>query len=143
MSDAHASFGALFKTGDGGGPEVFTALAECKTINGIEISSNTEEVTHHTSTRRFKETVKTTNEMGNITLGCNWLPNDATQDATTGLVSLIEELGVTNFQVITASTPSVTWTIPGRVVGVSTDQEFDGASEVEFEIEPSGAPTLA
>ncbi len=142
MSDATASYGTQFQVGDGGGPEVFTAVAEVKSIGGFEISANTEEVTHMLSTRRFREFVKTVLEMGDIDLTVNWLPANATQDATTGMVSLLEDFGITNFKIVWPDAANTEWIIPGFATGFASDQEFDGASEADFTITPTGAPTL-
>ena len=49
MSNAVSSYGTLLKIGDGGGTEVFTPLAEVKSIEGPDMETDIIDVTTHSS----------------------------------------------------------------------------------------------
>ena len=141
-SNATAAFGTLLKVGDGGGPEVFTAIAEVKDIAGPQLSTDTEEVTHHQSVRAFEEFVATIKRTGEVTFPVNWLPNDATQDFTTGIGNDYDDRTKRNFQLVYASSPTVTWAFAAFVTGYEPAAEVAGVLEGSITLKLTGAVTF-
>lgn len=143
MTEAISSFGTLLKVGDGAGPEVFTAIAEVKDISGPTISLATAEVTHQQSTDGFDEFVGTINSGGEVTFAVNYIPTDATHDATDGLISICKAKTLNNFQLVFPDGASTTWTFAALVTRVSPTAPVNGALTGDVTLKISGSPTLA
>lgn len=76
---AKRAFGTIIQRGDGGSPEVFTAIAEVTDVSGLNVQQLFEDATHMASDAGFAETIPTIREVGDLSLGLNLLPNDPTQ----------------------------------------------------------------
>ena len=83
MSNAVAAYGTLLKIGDGGGPEVFTTLAEVKGIEGPTMETEVIDVTTHSSAAAgaFREKLATLIDAGEVTFDLNMVPGDTQHDA--------------------------------------------------------------
>ena len=78
-TSARSGFGSLLKRGDGGGPEVFTTVAEVVNIGGISTRLNTADATHMESPDGWMEKIATLLEAAEVQLDMNFLPGDTTQ----------------------------------------------------------------
>lgn len=78
MSNAVAAYGTLLKIGDGAGPEVFTTLAEVKSIEGPGMETEVIDVTTHSSAAAgaFREKLATLIDAGEVTFDLNFVPGD-------------------------------------------------------------------
>ncbi|KKL44865.1 hypothetical protein LCGC14_2361380, partial [marine sediment metagenome] len=77
---AFASLGTSMGRGDGAGPpEVFTTIADVVSISGPEFTQDLVDTTTLASANRFEEAISTLIRTGNVTLGLNFDPADATQ----------------------------------------------------------------
>lgn len=76
-----SGFGALLKLGDGGGPEVFSTVAEMVDITPPETTLDTDDATHNESPLGFAEKVATVLRAGDAQATINFLPDDASQIA--------------------------------------------------------------
>ena len=82
----------MLKIGDGATPEVFTAIAEVKDINGPVLSREFAEFTHQQSASGYREYKPTFKNSGDVTFKCNFLPDDETQGfQTAGLLKDYED----------------------------------------------------
>jgi len=83
MSDAVSAYGTLLKIGDGGGPEVFTTLAEVKGIEGPTMETEVIDVTTHSSAAAgaFREKLATLIDAGEVTFDLNLVPGNSQHDA--------------------------------------------------------------
>lgn len=76
-SNALGTQGVVFKRGDGGSPEVFTAVSEIVEFDGPDGTATEIDITHLTSTA--KEFLVGLKDEGRITFGMNFVPTDAQQ----------------------------------------------------------------
>ena len=78
MSNAVSAYGTLLKIGDGGGPEVFTTLAEVKSIEGPDMETDVIDVTTHDSAAAgaFREKLATLIDAGEISFDLNFIPGN-------------------------------------------------------------------
>jgi hypothetical protein len=86
-SNALNAFGTLLQRGDGAGTEVFTTIAELQNVEIPGVETDILDVTHHTSPGAFKEFVLGLRDGGEVTVEGSYVPKEATQNATTGLLA--------------------------------------------------------
>jgi hypothetical protein len=79
MSDAKRALNATLEVGDGGSPEVFTAIAEVHRIKPGTQTAAKIDVTHLTSTGN--ESKIGLIDYGTFEFGCNFLPSNTQQSA--------------------------------------------------------------
>lgn len=93
-----AGRGTLLKMGDGGGPEIFTKLANIASFNGPNESFTMLDGTHLDS-GEFMEKIPGMKDGGQVSLTCHFDPTNATHDATTGLKKKFDDKILTNFRI--------------------------------------------
>lgn len=143
-TEAISSFGIQLKLGDGATPtESFTTIAEVKDTKPPALKQATEEVTNHGSTGGWREFVGTLLEGGEVTFTLNFVPTDATQGYSTGLIADLVNKTLRNFQLIFPDAGSTTWAFAAHVTGFEPDAKVEGALEADVTLEISGQPTLA
>ena len=98
-SAATIGYGSTLKKGDGATPEIFTTIAEVFSIEPPSQESDDVEVTNLDSLGRMKEYIAGMGEPGELSFEMNFLPTNATQDATTGLIADRVSGIVQNFQI--------------------------------------------
>lgn len=87
-SKAISAFGTLLQRGDGVTPtEGFTTVSELENIEIPAVETDTIETSHHTSPGGYKEFVLGMRDGGEVTLEGSYIPTDATQRATTGILA--------------------------------------------------------
>lgn len=144
MSDAVSGYGTLLKMGDGAEPEVYTTVAEVKDIGGPEMEADVIEVTNQDSTGGWKEFIAGLLDAGEVTFDVNWLPGDATQDATTGLVSVMFARVKRNFRLQWPGTGAgKVCTFPALVTGISPDSPVDDANTASITLKVTGPPVFS
>jgi len=139
----YAARGAQLKMGDGGGTEVFTAIAQVISIGGPSLSLDTEDATDHGSPGGWEEMVATILRSGTVDLDIHYDPADATHEAVTGLISKLKNRTLTNFQLVFADTAATQWDFAAFVVGFNPDDPHEGKLTASVSLKPSGQPTLA
>lgn len=142
-SSATIGFGTLFKRGDGGGPEAFTTLAEVVSISGPSLSMDTVDVTHMESTGTYREFIPGLKDGGEVSVTLNFLPADATQNATAGILKDYNDRVLRNFQIVFPDSGNTTWTIAGYVTAFEQETPLEDKMTAEVTIKVSGEPTLA
>lgn len=143
MSDALAAFGTLLKIGDGTTPtEVFATVAEVKEIGGPSLELETVDVTSHSSAGGWREFVGTLLNGGEVELTLNFVPDNPTQDASTGLIADMVARTKRNFQLVFPDVAATTWDFTALVTGFEITSAVDGALEAECTLQITGAPTL-
>ena len=98
MSDGNVGLGATIGYGDGGSPESFTTVAEVKSFSGPGFSRESVDFTHMESANDYMEYKPGMKDGGEVTFEGNYIPDAATHDATTGLLSIFEAGTVGNWQ---------------------------------------------
>jgi hypothetical protein len=139
---AISSFGSLLKLGNGASTETFATIAEVKDIK-FKIKLETEETTSHSSTDGWVEHIPTLLDGDKVKFKANWIPGDATQSFSAGLLKDMVGRTKRNFQLVIPTTSPVTWTIPAYVSDFGGELPVKGVAEIEVELTVSGKPTLA
>ncbi len=142
-SSATASFGTLLKLGDGGGTEAFATIAEVKNIKGPKLKMDTIEVTSHSSASATREFIAGLLDAGEVTFDFNWIPANATQSYSAGILKDWVNRTKRNFQLVWPAASPVTWTFAAFVTGFEPDASVDGALTASITLKVTGMPTLA
>lgn len=88
VSKAISAFGTLLQRGDGVTPtEGFTTLSELSNIEIPAVETDLIETSHFTSPGAYKEFVLGMKDGGEVTLEGSYVPTDATQRVTTGILA--------------------------------------------------------
>lgn len=140
QTQAIIGFGTLFKFGDGASPEVFTTVAEVTNIDGPGLSRAIPEATHMESPNGYREYIGGLKDGEEVTLECNFLPGNATQDPDDGILSLFESGIRTNFQIVWPFSPTVTWQFAGVVTGFQPTTPVDDKITISVTIKVTGQP---
>lgn len=109
MSNAIAGPGFLLQVDISG---TYTTIAEVKDINGPETSVDVVDITNQDSPDNFEEIIPTLKRGGTTSFDVNFVPDDPTQDSTTGLLSYLNARSKKHWQII----------LPGTGLSV----QFDG-----------------
>jgi len=99
MSDGTIALGSTIAFGDGASPEVFTSVAEVVSITPPSFSRESVDFTHMTSADDYMEFKAGMKDGGEVSFEGRWLPDNATHDDSTGVMSLFEAGSVDNWKV--------------------------------------------
>ncbi len=80
-------YGTLFKVGNGASPEVFSTLAEVRSISGFGQKAGLVDMTNLDSLNKAMEYIAAMSDGVQMTVECNWIPTNASQSLATGLVA--------------------------------------------------------
>lgn len=141
-SNAWWAYGSEFKLGDGESTETFTAVAEVRDISGPTLSRDTIEVTNQDSDDGWKEYIPSWRDGDTVTIQANWLPNDSTQDDSTGMLSHFEDDDLHNYQIVTPTAIGITVSFSGFITQMPLSLPLTAQAQVEFSIKISGAVTI-
>lgn len=143
MTNAIKAFATLLKIGDGADPEVFTTVAEVTNIGGPSLSLGTEDVTSHSSTDGWREFVATLLDGGEVSIEGNYVPGEATHDATSGLINDMENRTKRNFELVFPDSGATTWAFPALVTNFTPAAPVEGKLGFSATLKITGKPTLA
>lgn len=101
MSDAIAGPGFLLQRNNSG---TYETVAEVKDITGPETSVDVVDVTNQDSPDNFEEIIPTLKRGGTTSFDVNFLPANATQDSTTGLLSFLNARSLEDWQIVLPGT---------------------------------------
>src|SRR5665213_2915554 len=101
--------GTLLKIGDGGGTEAFTTIAEVITLAGPDLTLDMIDVTSHDSTNGARERIGGLLDIGQITASVNFIPTNATQSFTSGLIHDQLNRVKRDFQLVFPNGAVTTW----------------------------------
>jgi len=142
-SNAIAAKGTLLKIGDGADPEVFTTIAEVMNISGPSLSMDAIDVTNQSSVNGWKESIGGLLDGGEITFDINYLPTDATHNATAGLINDMQNRTLRNFQLVFPDASSTTWSFSALITGFEPSADVSDKLTASVTLKISGQPTLA
>jgi hypothetical protein len=142
VTNATAGPGFLLKMGDGGGPEVFTTLAEVKDIRGPSIRIDTEDATNQSSPDFVEEIIPTLIRPGEVTFDVNFDPTSATHDTTTGFLAALFARTKKNWELHLNNVAASYWSFAGYVVGFDGSLPVTGISTGSITIKITGKPVL-
>ena len=142
-SNAWWAYGSTFKLGDGATSESFTAVAEVLDISGPDMTRDSIQITNQDSDDGSREYLPGWRDGGTVSFDANWLPSNATQDGSTGLLSHYEDDDNHNYQIVTPTAVGKTISFAGHVVGMPPSLPFQEQAKINFSIKLSGKPTIA
>lgn len=143
MTSGKSSFGTLLKIGDAASAETFTTIAEVRDIKGPSLELATEDMTNHSSTNGWEESIGTILSGGDVQFELNWIPGNATQSYSAGLLKDMVNRTLRNFQLVIPAASNVTWSFSAYVVKFPPDLPVKGGQRVSVTLKISGYPTLA
>ena len=140
-------FGVTFNIGDGPMAETptYTAIAQVKTWNGMEIEAVMAEVTNHGSTGGFQE-FQPSGRMNSspIELGLAFDISGATHaNASGGLTHAMLNRTKLAYQIILPDTGETTWTFDAYVSKIKWESNQEEEIRATVTMRPTGEPTLS
>jgi predicted secreted protein len=135
--------GTLLKIGDGGGTEAFTTIAECITIAGPDLTLDMIDVTSHDSSNGARERIGGVIDIGQITATINFIPTNATQNFTAGLIHDYLNRTKRDFQMVLPNTGATVWAFTALVNKFSVKAPHDKQLTADITLMGTGYPTLA
>ena len=142
-SGAISAYQTLLKLGDGGGTEAFTTIAEIIKLGGPKLKLDTKEVTSHSSTGAFREFIATLLDAGEVSLDGNFIPTNATQSQSSGLLKDMKNRTKRNFQMVFPDVGVTTWSFAAFVTSFEITAQFDDVLSFSATLKVTGAPTMA
>lgn len=126
----------LFKIGGSDSPTVFTEVKEVVSFSGLDGQASEIDVTHMQSTA--KEFLMGLQDFGNFQLDCNFIADDAGQDAMRAAKASGD---IKDFQATLSDNTVVTF--QGFVMSASMSGGVDSKIDTSFNIRISGNVTIA
>lgn len=113
------SKGSQLMRGDGGSPEVFTKVAKVINFDPPELSTNFEDATDFDSDDAsgvpVEEKISTTNAIGDMSCTIHYLPEDASHNATDGLVADWKAQTERNYKIVYGNDAQTEWIFPVKI----------------------------
>ena len=143
VSNAELGYGALLKRGDGGSPEVFTTVAEITSISPPSLDIPEVEVTHFESPNGFREYIPGLKDAGEFSFEINYVPNDATQNASTGIMANFLARTTLNWKIeFPQFSGTPTWAFPGYIKAFEPNVPVDDKITATITVRVTSAPTI-
>lgn len=141
---SYNTHGALLKLGDGGGPEVFTAIAGLKDWNMPERMIQTFGVTTHTDGAARLIAGKVV-KVGKITAKLVFDPGEATHaNAGNGLEAVFNAKAIRNWKGVFPAAANKTWSFAGVLSRLGqVTMAVDGSLEMDIDIDVDGDVTIS
>lgn len=114
------------------GTEVFTTIAEIKSLSGPNFQTAFAEVTHMESPDAVREFIPTLTDPGEISFTANFLPDNATHDAIR--VDMLARTKRNFKMVMTDPATATTWSFSGYYSQLQLSTQIDAAGEVTIGI---------
>ena len=145
MSDAFIGHGTELQRGDGGGPEVFTKIAEVLNISGPSLARDTVDVTSMDSPDQWREFIAGLKDGGEVTFDVIYDPVDATIEPSGGLLSeldLASGAAATNYKLVFSDPATTTWDFAAILTGFEPNEAVDDKVMASVTLKISGKPTI-
>ncbi len=144
MSKAFAGIGTMLKKGDGASPEVFTTVAEVKTIDWTNRKLDIVDVTNMDSPNFFREKLATLKDPGEISFEVNYVPSNTVQQA---VLTDWNNRTLRNWKMTLPIDPSTsltfgTWTFQAYITDTSIKLPTDNAGTQSLKITLTGLPVF-
>lgn len=108
-------YGTQFKRGDGASPEVFTILAEVRSISGFGAKAGLVDMTNLDSLGAAMEYIAAMKDGVQMSIECNWIPTNATQGVSAGMIADMNNGTTRNFKMVLPA-PFGTFSFAGIVL---------------------------
>lgn len=146
-SRARLGFGTLLErrtSAEGVSPEVWQLVAERVSIGGPSMSRDAPDVTHMDSPNGWREFIPGLKDAGELTVEGNFVPEDASQNGETGLLSEFYSDVRARWRLTfpLSGSPGVVWEMSGIMTGFELDIPVDDKLAFTSTIKVSGEPTI-
>lgn len=144
-TNALIGYGVHLARGDGASPEVFTNLAEVTELSTPSMTKDQVEATHTDSPDSFREYIPGFKDGGEFTATCNFLPDDATQNDTSGgaFNDFVNETTSRNWKITFPGSPTHSMTFKATIIGYEVATPIDDRMSLALTFKVAGAPTYA
>jgi hypothetical protein len=134
MSDAVSTMGTTLE-------RETVSIAQVQDISGPALSTDTDEITNHSSPGGVEEFIPTIKRTGEITFPLVFLPTEASHGSETGLLQGWADRSLDDY-VLTYPDGS-SWTFSAYVTGFSNSAPVGGHVAADVTLRPSGVPVFA
>ena len=141
-SPAVSAFGTLLKIGDGASPEVFTTVAELRTISGPSFSADTIDVTTHNTPTPYRRFIAGLLDGGEVNFDINFIPTEATHGYTSGILKDMQDRARRNFKIVFPDTAATEWLLPTVITGFEMSSDPADVLMASVTLKVAGPPTL-
>lgn len=142
-TEARIAYGTLLQFGDNSSPPQFTTLAEVNDITGPGMSRELPDATHMESPGGWREFIGGLKDAGEITVECNHLPENTTQDANTGVLALFASGERRTWRIVfPLGSPGVTWEMSAVVSAFEPNFPIDDKMGLSVTLKVSGQPAF-
>lgn len=141
-SSAFWAYGSTLQIGDGASPEVFTSIAEITELTPPSMERDDIDVTSNSSSDGYREFIPGMRDGGEVEFTANWLPTNATHDATTGVLSTFNDNAVHNWKIVLPNTLA-TISFAGFVTAFETELPLEEQGKMTCTIKVSGKPVIS
>lgn len=132
------AFGTKLKRGDGGGPEVFTAIAQVTDIKGPQLKRDTYDVSDHDSPSQWEEHIGGFKRSGEVSLDINYDPS-----VHNSLLADLNDATPRNYQMVFPDSPPSTWSFKAILTGFEPGAPHDDKLTASVTFKVTGVPTFA
>lgn len=136
-TSAAIGHGSVFSIGDGGGPEVFTPVAETVTITPPNFTRDTVDATHMASPDKWREFIGGLRDAGEVTIELNFVPGGPAQDA---IIAKFTADAVSNFRITFPNAEA--WTFAAWCTGFAPEDPLEDKMTVTATFKLSGKPAF-
>lgn len=142
VSGAKLGYGTLLKRGDGGSPEVFTTIAEVRSITLPTQEREDVDVTHMESPNATREFIAGLADTGEASCRLNFRPDHVSQGAVSGVIDDSENRTLRNYQIMFDQfSGDPTCSFNAYVKSHGGEIVVDDAIQVDVVFKLSAAPT--
>ena len=144
-SRARLGYGTILKRRTATSPLTYQELAEIHQITGPTLKRDVPDVTHMQSPNGFKEFLPGLKEGGDVTIEGNYIPEDASQNVSTGLMStfFVDTRQHWILEIPDTGSPPIQFEFDAVLTGFEVAMPIDNKITFHAVLKISGQPTLA
>jgi predicted secreted protein len=144
-SNARLGYGTLLERRTAESPETWQLIAERVNLGGPSMSRDAPDVTHMDSPGGWREFIPGLKDGGEVTVEGNFVPDDPTHNAETGLLNEFasDVRGHWRITFPLTGSPPVTWEFDAIMTGFELDMPVDDKLAFTATLKISGQPQLA
>lgn len=135
MSGGVDAFGTQLKRGDGGDPQVFTALASISDLSGPSIERKTYDTSAHDSPDQHEEHIPGFKSGGEVSADINYNPT-----VHNTLLGDFDDTAPRSYQMVFPSTPPATCTFKATLTKFEATAPADNKLTAKITLKVSGKP---
>ena len=146
MSSAVHGSGTLLQRGEGAGSETFTTVAEVTNVAMSGLTTETIDVSNHSSASAHREHIAGMKDAGDVTFSINYQPNlnsAAGHGHTTGILADYANRTDRNWKLVFPDAGTTTFSFKGVITSWSTSAAIDSQLGADVTVKITSAPTLA